>query len=146
MKKSILIIAAVTILTGTSLTNCTSPSQKVENAQDSVASAKMNIDKTDPEYLADIEKYRYETAIKISDNDKILTDLKASFNLKKNDAKADYDKKIAELEQKNSDMNKKLQDYKEDGKENWEKFKKEFNHDMDDLGMALNDFTVNNVK
>ncbi|MFN0047523.1 MAG: hypothetical protein ACKVOU_00200 [Cytophagales bacterium] len=43
-------------------------------------------------------------------------------------------------------MKKKMDDYKEDGKENWEKFKTEFNHDMDEIGNAFKDLTVKNVK
>jgi len=43
-------------------------------------------------------------------------------------------------------MKQKLGDHKEDGKENWNAFKKEFNHDMDELGNAFKDLTVNNVK
>lgn len=43
-------------------------------------------------------------------------------------------------------MKKKMDDYNMDGKENWEKFKTEFNHDMDELGQAFKDLTVNNVK
>ncbi len=40
----------------------------------------------------------------------------------------------------------KMNDYKANGKENWEIFKKEFNHDMDELGKAFKDLTVKNVK
>ena len=39
-----------------------------------------------------------------------------------------------------------MDEYKADGKENWEKFKAEFNHDMDGLGSAFKDLTVKNVK
>ena len=58
------------------------------------------------------------------------------------EAKADYHNKIMELEQKNSDMKKKLDDYKTEGKQKWEIFKTEFSHDMDELGKAFNDFIV----
>ncbi len=43
-------------------------------------------------------------------------------------------------------MKIKMDNYKEDGKEKWEAFKSEFSHDMDELGSALKDLTVNNVK
>lgn len=32
------------------------------------------------------------------------------------------------------------------GKEKWGTFKTEFNHDMDELGKAFNNLTVNNIK
>ena len=50
------------------------------------------------------------------------------------------------MEQKNTDLKRRLDDYKQDGKENWEKFKIEFNRDMDELGKAFKDLTVKNVK
>ena len=40
------------------------------------------------------------------------------------------------------DMKNKLDDYKTEGKENWEIFKSEFSNDMDELGKAFNDFTA----
>ena len=40
----------------------------------------------------------------------------------------------------------KLDNYKVDASENWESFKREFNHDMSELGDALKDITVDNKK
>ena len=64
----------------------------------------------------------------------------------KQDAKEDYKKKINELEQKNSDIKKRMDDYKAGSKEEWEKFKSEFNHDMQELGQAFLDFNIRNIK
>ena len=47
---------------------------------------------------------------------------------------------------KNSDLKMKLDNYKAEGKENWKKFKIEFNRDMEELGIAFKDLTVKNVK
>ena len=54
--------------------------------------------------------------------------------------------KVADLDKKNSDMKKKMADYKASNKENWENFKTEFNHDMNELGQAFKDLTVKNTK
>jgi len=70
----------------------------------------------------------------------------SGWTLKKKEAAADYKIKVDELEQKNSDLKKQMDDYKAEGKEKWEKFKTEFGHDMDELGNAFKDFTVKNVK
>ncbi len=43
-------------------------------------------------------------------------------------------------------MKKKMENYKEEGKDKWEIFKAEFSHDMDELGKAFKDLTVKNVK
>lgn len=146
MKKSILVLLVFTVITGAIFTSCRTPAQKVENAQNNVTEANKDLDKANQEYLADIEKFRKETADKIAANDKSIAEFKARIENDKKDAKADYNKKIAELEQKNSDMKKKLDDYKAEGKESWEKFKTEFSHDMEELGNAFRDLTVKNVK
>src|ERR1035437_4343652 len=153
MKKSILAVAASVFITGAIITSCNTSSEKVENSQNNVKEAQNNVneankdlDKANQEYLNDIENYRKETADKIAANDKSIDDLKAKIKHEKKEAKADYKKKVDELEQKNNDMKKKLDDYKADGKEKWEIFKAEFNHDMDELGKALKDMTVKNVK
>ncbi len=52
---------------------------------------------------------------------------------------------MAELENKNSDLKKKLSDFKDDDKDKWISFKEEFNHDMDELGLAFKNLTVENV-
>ncbi len=146
MKKSILALAASTLIASAILTGCSTPSQKVENAQNDVTAANKDLDQANKEYLADIEKYRKETADKIAANDRSIAEFKARIENKKRDAQADYKKRIAGLEQKNSDMKKKMDDYKAEGKDKWEKFKTELKHDMDELGEAFKDLTVKNVK
>jgi nitrogen regulatory protein PII-like uncharacterized protein len=55
-------------------------------------------------------------------------------------------KMVNDLEQKNIVLKNKLADYKDEGPDKWTSFKTEFSHDMDALGKALKDFTLNNKK
>jgi peptidoglycan hydrolase CwlO-like protein len=146
MKKSILAMVAFTFISGAILTSCNSSAEKTENAEKNVTEANKELDKANEAYLADIDNCRRETTNKIAANDQRIAELKAGIENIKKDAKADYKKTIAELEQKNTDIKKKMDDYKADGKEKWEIFKTEFNHDMDELGKAFKDITVKNVK
>jgi chromosome segregation ATPase len=146
MRKSILAFAACTFITGAIFTSCNTPAKKVENAQGNVIEANKDLDQANKEYLADIENYRKETANRIAANDQTIVELKAKIEHQKKAVRAEYRKKIAELEQKNSEMKKKMESYKEEGKDKWEVFKAEFNHDMDELGKAFKDLTVKNVK
>lgn len=146
MKKSILTLVASTFITGTILTSCSSPAQKVENAENNVMEANQDLDKANEKYLEDIETYRKESADKIAANDKSIAEFKTRIANEKKEAKADYENKIAKLEQKNSDMEKKMDNYQAEGNEKWESFKREFNHDMDELEQSLKDLTKNNVK
>ena len=148
MKKLFLFLAAITmVLAGASLTSCnTTPADKVTNAQKDVNQANKDLDAANAAYLADIEKYRKETADKIMSNDKSIADFKARIENQKQNARSNYQKQLAELEQKNTDMKKKMEDYKADNKEKWEIFKTEFNHDMDELGNAFKGLTIKNNK
>lgn len=144
MKKSILVttLFVSALIVGA----CSSPSKKVEDAKTDVVEANKELDDAQAEYMADMAKYKTETAEKIVANELIIKDFNARIASQKIDAQVEYKQKVASLEQKNTDMKKKIDDYKLDGKENWEKFKTEFNHDMDELGEAFKDLTVKNVK
>lgn len=146
MKKSVLVLAVGTIFMGSLVTSCSSPAEKVENAQENVVDANQKLDEANEDYLVDVENYRRETAEKITANEKSLAEFKLRIASEKQEAREDYNKKLAELEQKNADMKKKMDDYKVDGRENWERFKVEYNHDMDGLGNAFRDVTVKNNK
>lgn len=135
----------LTVMMGTF--GCQTNSEKVTPAKSEAAEIDTtNLNLTQEEYLLDVEKYKKETNTKISANEQSIKEFKARIASNKKDAKANYDKKINDLEQKNTDMKRKLDEYKIEGKEHWNSFKEEFNHDMDELGNALKDLTVNNTK
>ena len=146
MKKSILVFTSVTLLSGMVFLGCESSSEKVDTAEQAVTDANNELEQANQEYLADIENYRTETSSKIEANNQSIADFNLRIAKEKKEVKEDYKKKIAELESKNSDMKKKKDEYKADGKEKWEAFKTEFSHDMDELGAAFKDLTVKNVK
>jgi len=146
MKKTILLITSSALLFAGMLTSCYSSAEKVENAQDNVAEANKDLNIANQEYLADIEAYKKEATARIDANNQSIAEFNKRIESKKLDAKIDYQKKIAELDQKNSDLKKKLDNYKADGKDNWEKFKEEFSRDVENIGQAFKDLTVKNVK
>lgn len=147
MKKLIFSTAAATFLAGTLLlTGCTTPAEKVDNAKENVTEAKKDLVKAKNDYLADVEDYRNNAAIKIRENNERITAFNVSIENEKLEAKADYKRRIAVLEQQNKDMKNRLDGYSVSGKDDWESFKLEFNRDMDRLGKALSDLTVKNVK
>jgi hypothetical protein len=142
MKKLILLLAGCTMMTGALLTSCNTSSNE---AQEAVIKSKQDLEAARQEFLADMETFRKETATRIAANDQRIAELNANIVHERKEARADYKKRIAALEQKNRDMKKTMDDYKEEGKENWERFKTEFNHDMDALGQAFKDIGVRNT-
>lgn len=145
MKKSIFKIA-LSVFAVASITSCTSSADKLKDAEEKVIESNNELQSANDEYVSEIEAYRIETAKKIEENNRSI----AAFNLRvegeKKEAKAQYKKDIAALEQKNSDMQKKLDEYKAEGKEGWETFKAEFNHDMEELGRAFSGLTEKSKK
>lgn len=143
-------MAGTALLAGAILSGCKSSTKKVENARENLQDAKENVVDAKIELnqaLQDsIQSFRTELEPKISSYDKSIAELKTKIAAQKKDNKAAYEKALTELELKNNQLKKNLQQYKEDGLNNWTTFKKEFKHDMDELGKAISDLTKNNVK
>lgn len=146
MQKSILMYVLCLCLSTLSLVSCNNSSEKVKNAEEAVTKADSNLVNANQEYLTEIENYKKETAEKIATNDKSIVEFKARVAQEKKSARADYLAKVEALEKKNSDLKKRMDDYKADSKEKWDMFKTEFNHDMEEIGKSFNDLTVKNVK
>ncbi len=141
------IIAFSVMITATIFTSCNSPAEKVETAKDNVTEAEHDLTKAQDDYAIEVANFRKESDEKITANEKLISDIKESIAKDKKSVKAAYKEQIAVLEQKNSDMKKRLSEYKEEeGNEKWQSFKREFNRDMDELGNSLKDFTVDNKK
>jgi PBP1b-binding outer membrane lipoprotein LpoB len=147
MKKIILTVALPTLL-GVALifTSCSTPAEKVKDAKENVVEAKKDLKDAKEAYLADIVTYRKYVAERIETNNQSIVAFTKLIENQKVEARKDYKLKIAELEKKNSDLKKRLNDYKENGQSNWETFKIEFDRDMEALGLAFKNLTVNNVK
>jgi len=142
MKKIIFKMVPAIFVSAVILVGCSTPAEKVEKAQEEVNEANKNLDKAQEEYVTDIENYRKTTDERIAANDQSIADFKARIEHDKKEARIEYEKKIAELEQKNSDMKRKMDDYKADGKEKWELFKADFNKGMDEIGQSIKDLTA----
>ena len=143
MKYTILILVVTVFMTGIILSSCQSSTKKVENARNKVIEAELGLNQA----LKDsIQQYKKESEEKISYYEKSIAEFKAKIANRKKEDKAIYEKKLAMLEQKNTELKKILSDYKDEGQDKWTSFKNEFNHDMDELGKAFKDLTVNNVE
>ncbi len=146
MRKTILVLVALAFVAAVPFSGCTNSAQKVDNAKDNVDQAKVDLDQANQDYLTEVENFKKESAAKTVTYDQRIAELKAKVAKLKGKTKVAYQKEIASLEKKNTEMKKTLSSYKEDGKDKWTSFKTEFNHDMDELGNALKDFTVDNKK
>ncbi|MDK9699304.1 MAG: hypothetical protein OEM52_04030 [bacterium] len=125
-----------------------SSDQKVADAKANVTEAKQTEKDVVAEAAAQAEwlKFKTESAARIETNHQNAVAYKAKMTTANGKQRAQYNKMIDSLELKNDRLKAKLDEYKDDGKSAWEKFRSEYNHDMDELGAALKDFTVENKK
>lgn len=147
MKRTIIILsAAITLVAGTIFTGCQSTSQKQEAAQADVRDARQDLNEAQKDAneirMATAEEwaiFKRDSDVKIRENEVRIIEL----NGKTSDEV--YTKRIANLELQNKEFRTRLTDY-EKNQSNWDSFKREFNHDMDELGKSLKDFTIDNSK
>lgn len=153
MKKILFTIAvAITFTTGTILTGCQSSEQKEDAAEQKVEDAKEDLKdvqqdaNTEAQKVATAEEwkaFRSDTEVKIQNNQKRIDDLRVQLNKPGKTLDPLYAKRIETLENENNELRMRMDNY-EKSQSDWEKFKMEFNHDMDELGRSLKDFTVDN--
>lgn len=127
-----------------------SSSQKVEDAKANLSAARQDVKDAvaDSQAAAREEWLTFKSGAeaKIAANDKIVAEYKAKMAAANDRRQERSDKKIDMLEAKNRELRAKLYEYQEGGKSTWEQFQSEFSHDMDELGTALKDFSVDNTK
>jgi predicted HicB family RNase H-like nuclease len=151
MKKTIYTLAAITLMAATVLLGCNTSTKKEE---DDVADARENTEDAKEELMVakkeanaeEWKKIKKETNTRITENKIRIAQLKVKMIKSGKSIDTLYAKKIEELEQKNKDIKIKVDSYKNDTSDDWELFKREYNHDMDQLNRAIEDMTVNNKK
>lgn len=130
-------------------TGCKSPEEKVEKAKENVEEANAKLDdaqKALEQHKADVEKYKQEIIEQVAVNRKRIVELREAAAKAQKGTKEALTTQINELEERNDALEKRLVEFNDVRKEQWENFKMEFGRDMDELKAAIKDFAVKNVK
>jgi len=153
MKKIVSTLAATMFVAGILLTSCFSPSQKIDNAEKKVMDAKeavidaqIDLNQVRQDSITEFQQFNTEFQNQIIANEKSIAALKLSFVGASRENKALYEKKLAELEEKNNNLKIKLAEHNEGDTDKWQSFKSDFKRDMDELGKAFSDFDVKEKK
>jgi hypothetical protein len=146
MKKLILIftVSGVVLLTG--LNASAQENKKAAEARKDLEQAKKDLRIAKDDSIADYQKFKVDSELKIIDNKKKIAELKAKKSVENKEVKEKYDKKVLALEEKNNDLKKKLDASNTVKSTAWSSFKREFNHDIEELGRAFKDIGINNEK
>jgi hypothetical protein len=154
MSKKIYMLAILSVMTATVLIGCQTSTKKEDEAKDNVADAREDTEDAKENLMVakkeataeEWKKFKEETNTRIAENKIIIAELKAKIKNTGSSIDLMYAKKIDELEQKNKEIKIKVDSYKNDTSDDWESFKREYNHDMDQLSQALKNLTVDNKK
>lgn len=154
--KPIIVIAFAMFLNflGMILLSCQSTKETEEDAKENVQEARHELADVKEDIKADSVKavnveewkiFRNEALARIRSNDIRIAALKKKMEKPGNKMDAQYPESILDLEKRNRELTERMDTY-EKNQSDWESFKREYNHDMDQLGEALKDLRVNNKK
>jgi phosphoenolpyruvate-protein kinase (PTS system EI component) len=146
MKKPVIALAFASLFLSLNLTSCSSPADDVSDAQEEVDDAQNELDVANMELDKDMKAFRKKTFDKIADNKVQIAELKLAIEKDKSAMKTIHQKQIVELQARNNDLKMRLDNYNGEGEDKWEDFKKELDHDMNEIGNSLKDLTVSNTK
>jgi len=141
MKTHYFILSALMIIAASLLTGCDySREKKVEDAKENAQQANYELKEAQAEYEKEWQQFQKDAEFKIRSNENRINEFKTEIQTARGKFKAKYEKEVVRLEERNIELKKKISEYKYDGKEDWEEFKRGINHDLDVVGTALNDF------
>jgi predicted nucleic acid-binding Zn-ribbon protein len=145
MKTSCVVFAVIGSMAGTLLTGCGKTSeQKIDKVKETVGEATQELKDARTKFLADWQTFKRESEQAIAANEKRIDAFKEKMERAGSKVKAKYSKEVAVLEQKNRDLKRKLEEYKDEGQSRWEQFKTNFKHDMDGLGKTMKELFKDN--
>ena len=146
MKRRIIYLSIGFFLAAVVIVGC-QKSKKEEDAQDQVDLAKENLKEVHAESNSEQWKvFKREIDAKVSENNNRISELKEKIKDRGKDIDVLYKKRVDQLEQRNTALKAKISTFKERSQSDWESFKREFNHDADELGQAIKDIGVDNKK
>lgn len=140
----------VTVFGATGMfTNCESSATKAtktleKEAKEDEMFAKQDVVQAQRDSAADYQNFKTQAEERIVKNSHIIADFKVRIMIGEVTMKGRCQKRLNELEKQNNNMRNRLGQYSETGTEEWETFKREWNHDMEKIVNSLNEMTKNN--
>lgn len=133
----------------TVLIGCDSSEKKIEDAENDIkdakteiAIAKQELNQAQKDSVADYAKFRMETEARINNNEKSILIIKNRIISDKKALDAKSQEEINDLEKKNNSLKKTVAELKVTTKEEWEKFKVDFNNEVDKVEKSVKKITT----
>ena len=150
MKTKIVFSLVLAALVSISISSCNkSPKAKEEvliDAKQDVETAKEDLDEATSDSIVEFNKYKSSIQIKLAENEKVISDLKASIKAEDRKTQTLYNKQLENLQLRNTELKLKIETYKQGPSQKWELFKVDFNKELDKLGKSISSTANNNLK
>jgi len=144
MKKRILKLVMVAGICIIGIISCTNSAEQRANRDQAVSDSLARV-KAYQDSVNDEIEFRKEAEDKLQANNQKIASLREGSKKEREDIRAKYDKEIDELDQENVKLSSQLHQYKEEGKDQWKKFKHDFNKEMDSLGKSISRLAERNM-
>lgn len=130
------------------LAACEQPEQKVKDAKNEVAEANQDLKEATREVRAqwqeDWLKFKRDSDEEIAINERRIIQLRKEVNDIDTRYRAKYTTLIDDIERRNNERRDRVNNYKDEGDERWEQFKKDMQRETDDLKSSLGSITIKN--
>jgi hypothetical protein len=133
MKNSTAAFAIIGFVAGTLFSGCATTSEQ------RAANAKQELKDTQTEYRAEWQSFKRSSERTIEANEERMVAFRAKMDMAGADTKARYAADVVVLEQKNRNLKKQLEEYRDEGRSNWEYFRTNFAQDVDGIGKTMKD-------
>jgi hypothetical protein len=152
-KQTLKTLVASIFLASILFAGCKSTAQKEDDAEVKVEDAKEDLKDAQENSATAAQKtataeewkiFKLETELKIKKNELQIANLKTSMNKPGKAMDSAFAQRIANLEQKNIDLKNRVVFYEKNNTD-WNTFKSEFNHDMEELSRAFGNLVTKNT-
>lgn len=117
----------------------TTAKEEVEVAKEELTAARMDSINT---YV----KYRAEVDARLAENDKQIAEIRANIKTQKAAIRTKMNQDLDVLMKKNEDFKIEMKKQKDGAYSSWERFKQDFNSNLDNLGKSISEMAENNRK
>lgn len=146
MKNTILKLTVLSFFIFGSIQLNAQTDRKASKARSDMKEAEKDLKIAKNDSAEDFLKFKKESEESIADNQSKINELKKKKFENNNEEQQKYDRKMMDLEAKNNKLRKQINSSDDTKTSMWSSFKREFSHDLNELGNAFKDIGVNNEK
>lgn len=119
--------------------SCQSQERKLDKARDNKQDAAQDLKDAEKDYDKELADYNVQQSKRAERFEQDIAKKRKEYAEAKSDFNTNKEKEIARLEKQNAELRDKLNNYKEQGKDDWKKFQEGFDREMNELDKALSE-------